>query len=259
MYSILARHDAYTSNIKTLEREVQLNIDGVDHVQWDPTNPDIDYATNLQSILRRDPDLVSISFIKDADTARIVTEPGMQGPLIYVPQRSATIVEQIREWVKQVGDVKRAGRALRAVTNQRLLRSLCANCRQSYQPTEEQLKKLNLPAGKVNQLYRAGGKVQVKNKIENCPVCAGSGYLGQTGIFEVLVLDDEARRLLMSGDLKAVLAHARRNKMIYLQEAALAKVAAGDTTIEEVVRVTAPATSEGSAPAKPQGNPVPAG
>jgi type II secretory ATPase GspE/PulE/Tfp pilus assembly ATPase PilB-like protein len=247
LYSLLARHDPYTANIKALEREVQLEIDGVDHVQWDPTNPDVDYATNLQSILRRDPDVVMVSFIKDADTARVAVDPGMQGPLLYIPQRCGSITEQIREWVKQVGDIKKATRALRAVINQRLLRTLCPNCRQAYQPTPEQLKKLSLPASKVSQLFRAGGQVQVKGKIESCPICGGSGYFGQTGIFEVLAVDEEARRLLSKGDLKAVLAHARRNKMIYLQEAALAKVAAGETTIEEVVRVTAPAKSSTAA------------
>jgi len=259
LYSFLARHDPYTANIKALEREVMLHIDGVDHVQWDPTNPDVDYATNLQSILRRDPDVVMVSFVRDADTARVVAEPGMQGPLIYIPQRSSTIGEQIREWIKQVGDIKKATRALRAVVNQRLLRTLCPNCRQSYQPTPEQLKKLNLPAGKVSQLFRAGGKVQVKGKIEPCPVCGGSGFLGQTGIFEVLIIDDEARRLLGKGDLKAVLAHARRNKMIYLQEAALAKVASGETTIEEVVRVTAPPKSGGAAVSRAPAQGAPAG
>ncbi len=248
MYSLVGRHDAFTSNIKTLEREVQLELDGVDHVQWDATNPDIDYATHLQSMLRRDPDVVSVGLVLDRETASIITEPGMQGPLLYVPQRSATIGEQIRDWVKATGDIKRATRALRVVMNQRLMRSLCPNCRQAYQPTPEQLKKLNLPASKVAQLYRPSGKVQVKNKIENCAVCGGRGYLGQLGIFEVFSVDDESRKLLAGGDLKAALAHARRNKMIYLQEAALSKVANGETTIEEVVRVTAPSKSNGDKP-----------
>jgi general secretion pathway protein E len=249
MYALLNRHDAYTANIKTLEREVEARIDGVDHVQYDATNPEVDFATNLQSILRRDPDVVMIDLIKDPETAQVTTDPGMQGPLIYVPQVQPTIVEQIRQWVRAVGDVKQATRAVRAVMNQRLLRTLCPNCRQSYQPSPEQLKKLNLPADRAKQLYRASGKVQVKNKIENCPVCNGTGYLGQTAAFEILVVDDEARKILQGGDLKGVLAHARRNKMIYMQEAALSKVLNGETTIEEVIRATAPAKAEGSAAA----------
>ncbi|MCP3902799.1 MAG: Flp pilus assembly complex ATPase component [Planctomycetes bacterium] len=260
IYSFISRHDAYTSNIKTLEREQMIQIDGVDQVVWDPTNPDIDYATNLQSMLRRDPDIVMLSLIRDPETAQTACDPGMTGPLIYIPQRTGTIPEQIREWVKQVGDVKRATKALRAVVNQRLLRTLCPNCRQAYQPTEEQLRKLNLLSSKVTTLYRPSGKVQVKNKIENCPVCGGNGYLGQTGVFEVFVVDDAARKLLQGGDLKAALGHARRHKMIYLQEAALSKVASGETTIEEVVRVTSPPKKGGGGNApKAQSAPASAG
>ncbi len=181
----------------------------------------------------------------------------MSGPLIYVPQRRSTTSKQIREWAKLVGDVKIAVRALRAVTNQRLLRTLCHNCRQPYQPSAEQLAKLNLPAGKVSQLFRASGKVQVKNKIETCPVCGGTGYLGQTAAFEVMIIDDEIRRLLVAGDLKGAQAHARRTKMIYLQEAALSKVVSGETTVEELARVTAPAGSGAGATPRPRVDPAP--
>ncbi|UCD75097.1 MAG: Flp pilus assembly complex ATPase component TadA [Phycisphaerales bacterium] len=246
MYAFIGRHDPYTSNIKTLEREIQLWIDGVDHILWDPANPDLDYATHLQSILRRDPDIVMVDLVKDADTAQAIVEPGMVGPLLYVPQRAESVTEQIRVWVKLVGNVAHATKALRAVVNQRLLRTLCANCKQGYQPTDAQLKQLNIPASKVSQLYRAHGKIQVKNKIETCPVCRGTGYLGQAGVFEVMTVDEEARKHLAGGDLKAALGHARRNKMIYLQEAALSKVISGDTTIEEVIRVTTPSRAGGA-------------
>jgi len=256
-YSFLSRHDAYTSNVKSLEREVLVQLLGVDQVQWDPSNPDIDYATNLQSILRRDPDIVLADEVRDTETARVIVEPGMKGPLIYIQQPLPTVTDQIRDWVKKVGDVKDAVRALRAVTNQRLLRTLCPNCRQAYTPTPEQIKKLNLPAKKVSQLYRASGKVQVKNKIENCKVCGGTGYLGQTAAFEVMIVDDEGRKLLGTGDLKAALAHARRNNMFYIQEAALAKVISGETDLDEVVRVTSPAAQKPNAPKVPGGEPPP--
>lgn len=245
-YAFLSRHDAYTSNIKTLETEVLALIDGVDHLTWDPSNRDVDYSTNLQSILRRDPDLVLTAEIPDRETGSVISEPGMDGPLIYIPQSVGTIAEQIRSWVSIVGDLKTAASALRVVTNQRLLRTLCPNCKQPYQPSAQQLQKMNLPASKVKQLFGPGGKIQVKNKIEACPVCGGTGYLGQTAAFEVMIVDKETRRLLTAGDLKGALAHARRNKMIYLQEAALSKVLTGETSIEEVARVTATARTNGS-------------
>jgi type II secretory ATPase GspE/PulE/Tfp pilus assembly ATPase PilB-like protein len=242
-YAFLSRHDAFTSNIKTLERQIELRLDGVDHTQFDPSNPAVDYATNLQSILRRDPDIVLVSDVKEPNSGKVAATPGIQGPLLYVLQQHDSAPAQIQEWFKSVGDLKLAAKGLRAVVNQRLVRALCPHCKQAFSPSAEQARTLNLPAGKTHQLFRAGGKVQVKNKIENCPVCLGTGYLGQTGIYEVMILDDEARKLLSAGDLKGAYAHARRNKMIYLQEAALLKVRNGDTTLEEVARVTAPAAS----------------
>jgi type II secretory ATPase GspE/PulE/Tfp pilus assembly ATPase PilB-like protein len=255
-YSFVGRHDAYTSNIKTLESDVLVRIDGVDHVQWDPSNPAVDYATNLQSILRRDPDVVLAGRVRDTQTAQIAADPGLQGPLIYIPIRATSIGSAIREWVKLVGTLKRAVAPLRAVTNQRLLRTLCPNCKQAYQPSADRLARLNLPAS-VKQLHQASGKVQIKNKIEQCPVCAGTGYLGQTGIFEVMVVTDDVRRALLGGDLKAALAAARRNKMVYLQEAALSKIVAGDTTIDEVIRVTAPPKNTSATEPKQSASPAP--
>ena len=253
-YSLVARHDAYTSNIKTLEYDVVTEIDGVDHVRFDPDNPNVDFATNLQSIIRRDPDIVMISDLTDKETARIAAGPAMEGPLIYVPIAASSTTELIRVWAKLVGDLKVAVMALRAVITQRLLRNVCPNCRQAYEPTAEQLRKLNLSAKKVQRLYQASGKIQVKNKIETCPVCGGTGYFGQSGAFEVMIVSDEERRLLLAGDLKGTLAQARRNKMIYLQEAALRKAVDGDTSLEEVIRVTT--RSRGTEKPKPQADPA---
>jgi len=249
--SMLARHDAYTSNIKSLEREVELELDGVDHVRYDATNREADYATQLQSILRRDPDVVQAGFVLDPETAKVATAPGMDGPLIYVPMRAGTIADALRQWVKLVGDAKTATKALRIVTTQRLLRTLCPSCRQAYQPSAEQLAKLRLPADKVQQLFRPSGQVLVKNKPEACPICRGTGYLGQTGIFEVMVVDRAMRKMLADGDLKGAYAQARRDKMLFIQEAAIRKVATGETSLEEVARVTAPPKEGGGGTRKP--------
>lgn len=239
-YALVGRHDAYISNIKTLEREILLQLDGPDQIQFDPSNPDIDYATNLLSILRRDPDVVLTALAKENEVAQIIAESNMDGPLIYVPQAVGSIADQIRLWVKLVGNVRDATSGLRMVTNQRLLRKLCSNCRQAYQPTPDQLQKLNIPSSKAKEFYKAGGKIEIKGKIENCQICRGSGYLGQMAVFEVLNVDAEIRKILGTGDMKSAMSHARRNKMIYLQEAALSKVISGETTVEEVIRVTTP-------------------
>ncbi|MCA9283888.1 MAG: Flp pilus assembly complex ATPase component TadA [Phycisphaerales bacterium] len=247
-YSLIGRHDAFTANIKTLEREVELELDGVDHVRFDPSNTASDYATSLQSILRRDPDIVLVSDIREPNAAKTAAGAGMNGPLVYVEMVSDSVPAMFNEWTKAVGDVKTASKGLRAIVNERLVRNVCPNCRQAFQPSPEQAKKLGMTAGK-GQLYRASGKVQVKNRIEDCPVCAGIGYLGQTGVFEVMPVDDEARRMLSAGDFKGAYAHARRNRMIYLQEAGLTKVRDGVTTIEEIARVLGGKSETATAPA----------
>jgi len=253
-YGMLQRHDAFTSNIKTVEREVQMELDGVDHTQFDASNTVVDYPTMLQSILRRDPDIVLIDDITtDAKTATVAAAPGMKGPLIYILQHQPSVATQYAEWARAVGDLKKAASAVRLIVNQRLFRMVCPNCRQAYQPSAEQAKRLGLPGAGPHTLYRASGKVQVKNRIEECPVCQGLGYFGTVAAFEVMPIDAEARKMLVAGDFKGAYAVARRNRMLYLQEAALAKVRAGQTTVEEVARVLSPPSSSNkpSAPTAP--------
>jgi len=133
------------------------------------------------------------------------------------------------------------------VIHQRLMRTLCPNCKSPFTPAPEQAKKLGIPAGKQIELFRPSGKVQVKNRVEDCPVCQGTGYFGQAGILEVLSLDDEGRRLLSENDFRTAYARAvREQKMIQLQEAALLKVRDGVTSLEEVQRVFAPKQAAGA-------------
>ena len=121
---------------------------------------------------------------------------------------------------------------------QKLARRLCENCKVAYKPSPD-LAKQGLPIDTVEQLYRKGGQVEFKNKVIECSVCNGSGYMGQVGIFATMFLDNETRKHLFAGDIKAAMAHARRNKsMIRLQESAWEKVAAGETSLEEFGRVS---------------------
>lgn len=253
-YSLLSRHDAYTCNIKTLERQVDFQLEGVDHAQFNPANPTVDYATNLQSILRRDPDIAFVSDVSDANTARIVTTPGLQGPLLYVGVPADSVAGAVSEWFRTIGDMKAASRGLVCVVNARLIRKVCEACRQPIQPSPELLKSLGVPAGKSVQIFRQNGKVQVKNRIEDCPVCQGTGYFGQTAVFEIMPVDDAMREMLATGDFKAAYNHARReNRLVTLKEAAMAKVRDGVTTADEVVRVFPPArATQGAAAAAPK-------
>jgi general secretion pathway protein E len=172
-YSLLARHDAYTCNIKTLERTIELQLEGVDHTQFNPANPTVDFATNLQSILRRDPDVVYVSDVTDPNTGRIASNPGIAGPLIYVGVPAESVGGAVSEWFRAVGDLKAASRGLVAVTHQRLIRKVCEACRQPLQPTPDLLKRLGVPAGKTVNLFRANGKVQSRTESRIAPYVRG--------------------------------------------------------------------------------------
>lgn len=256
-YSLLSRHDAFTCNIKTLERKIELRLDGIDHVEWDASNPSLPFSTQLQSILRRDPDVVLVGDTSEANVQSTAAAPGREGPLVYVLMPQPGVAAAITEWCRAIGDLKVATKPLRAVMTQRLVRTLCPNCKQPYQPPAEQLKKLGIPERAAGRIHRAVGKIQpARNRIEDCPVCQGSGYLGQVAVFEVMPITEEIRKHLLEGDLKAAVAEARRHKMMLLPEAALAKIVAGETSIEEFARVFAPpkpAAPRPAAAAKPEG------
>ena len=221
--------------IKTLELQIESRLEGVDQVLFDPHSGESDHATNLQSILRRDPDIV-LAEVLDAETAITSARSGEDSTLQFLLMRAGSSAEAIREWVRMVGDVPLAAKGLRVVLSQRLVRVLCHDCRQAVKPTDP--KRLGLAEGAV--IYRGGGKVQVKNRVEECPTCRGTGYTGVTAIFEVMHITNDIRRLLTNGDLKGAMAQARRDRMLLLQESGLRRVAEGITSLEEVQRVLAP-------------------
>lgn len=246
-YALIARHDAYTSNIKTLEREPQFRVEGVDHKMFEPHPGAEDFGAELTKIIRRDPDVVLCGDISEPGTAKAAALMGLESPLVYVLIPSENMATAVAIWMQSVGDPKMATRCLAGVVHQRLLRTLCPNCKSGMTPPPEQAKKLGIPPGKDVQLFRPSGKVQVKNRIEDCPVCQGSAYFGQAGIYEVLSLDDEGRRLLSENDFRGAYARAVRDqRMTQLQESALLKVRAGDTSLEEVQRIFAPRQSSSS-------------
>src|SRR5690606_28861297 len=137
-----------------------------------------------------------------------------------------------------VGDPKKAARTLHGVIAQKLVRKLCTNCRVPYQPTPEMLKKLGLPEGKVKQLFKKSGQVMIKNKPEICPVCRGTGYFGQEGVFEVFSIGPEEQEAIAAGNLQAVAASLRRRGLPTIQQVAIRKAVDGTTSVEEVLRIT---------------------
>ena len=258
LYTILGMHDAYTSNVQTIEIEPQGALEGVRHNAFDPTGDGPEYSTLTRSILRRDPDVLGVAELTDANTAKEIARVDQDRTRVYVGLRADSALTAVQTWAKAVGDLDDAARALHGVLAQRLLRKLCTNCRVAYTPSPEMLKKLGLPSDKVRQLYKKGGQVILKNKNqpETCPVCKGTGYCGQAGIFEVFRVGDEERQMLKAGNLAGLRAEWRKRKLPTLQQAALRKAVEGLTSVEEIMRVMAEPSSKQKKPASPKPQPT---
>jgi type II secretory ATPase GspE/PulE/Tfp pilus assembly ATPase PilB-like protein len=133
---------------------------------------------------------------------------------------------------------------------QKLLRKLCGNCRVPYQPPAELLKKLQLP-GNVQQLYKKGGQVLIRNKPEVCPVCKGIGYEAQRGIFEVYPIGPDERKMITAQDWSGLRSEMRKRKLPSIQQSALLKAVEGETSMEEVSRVTSSSAGKKKPDRKP--------
>jgi len=236
LYSLLHEHDPYTSSLATLEDEVQFDLEGVSHNLIEPGQSSAKINEKLGGLLRADPSAFMISRVVDPQAAKLLAQSAPE-IRIYVPIPQDGTFSALQLWLKVTGDPKLVAEGLGAVIAQRLVRRLCHTCRVSYTPDPSALKKLNLPATKVGDLFRASGKIMVKDNEVQCPDCHGLGYRGRVGVFEVMIVDDAARKYIAANQLDTLRLHLRKHKMLYLQESALAKVVDGTTDIKEVTRV----------------------
>ena len=186
----------------------------------------------------RETNVVMIARIPEAPTAKMMAEYSHQ-TRFYAGVRNDDAIGAIKAWIKAVGEPEDAVKALSAIVSQRLVRKLCETCRIGFKPDPEALRKLNLPAGKVNELYKHSGQVVIGGKPQVCPDCFGIGYRGRCAVFEILSIDDEARGLIIAGQFEQFRAQQRKHKTLWLQEAALTKVVEGLTSVAEITRALA--------------------
>lgn len=249
LYTVLKMHDAYTSNVQTVEMEPQDSLEGIRQNPYESGGEGPEYSTFVRSILRRDPQVVGVAEMPDEQTAKEIARADQDRTRIYLSLKTDNALTALQAWVKAVGDPDTAANVLRGVLAQKLLRKLCINCRVAYQPSADMLGKLGVPADKPRQLFKKGGQVLIKNKPEVCPVCRGIGYVGQEGIYEVYALGKPERELIKAGNWSGLRAEFRKKKLPTVQQAALKKALDGVTSVEELLRVTAEPGAK--PPAKP--------
>jgi len=241
-YALLRNHDAFLNSINTLERQPSVELPNITQSVF--TSDDATKATygkKLRAIVRMGPDIVGVADCTDTETAQVACETAKDGRIVYVVLTADSVMQALAKWLKLVGDRNLATEALLGISNQRMVRQLCGECRQGYEPNKDLLKKFNIPSERAKVLYRPG-KVQYDKhgKPMTCEHCQGTGYFGRTGVFEIITINDELRKAIrQSKSLPEISMEFRRAKMLYLREQALRKVISGTTAINEMVRILA--------------------
>ncbi len=240
LYSLLRNHDAFINNINTLERQPSSPLSNITQNIFKLSDTGTTrFANKLQTLVRMGPDIIGVAECEDAETAQIACAAAKDGKLVYITLKADSVIQALGKWLKYVGNRNLVAETLLGTSNQRLLRILCEECKQAYAPDKELLRKFNISAEKTKALYRAG-KVQYDKhgKPSTCENCQGTGYLGRTGVFEMIIMNDELRKVIAkSKSLPEIGSQFRRAKMLYLQEQALRKVIAGMVSINEMIRV----------------------
>jgi general secretion pathway protein E len=228
VYGALGEIDVLTRNIITIEDPIEYRLDGISQTAVNNT-ADLTFAKILRSTLRQDPDVILVGEIRDKETAEIAMQAALTGHFVFTTLHAndtATTVTRLLD-IGIEGTLIQS--AITAVLAQRLVRMLCAACKEPYVPKEEFLRKHGIPADKVKDFYREKG----------CPECHGTGYRGRTGVYELMIFDNAIRALLSERpSIDALRAVARKHGMRSLTESGLAKVLMGITSINEIKRVT---------------------
>jgi type IV pilus assembly protein PilB len=230
LYSALRERNTVDVKILTSEDPVEYDIDGMLQCQ---VKPDIGltFARCLRSFLRQDPDIILVGEVRDIETAQIAVQASLTGHLVFTTLHTNDAPSSIARLLDLGMEPFLLTATLEAVVAQRLLRKICENCKEEYEPTESALFQLGLTPEDIagRTLYYGTG----------CDYCNMTGYRGRTAIFEMMVLDDELRELVMKHASSAVLrTEARKRGMRSLREAGLVDIYDGITTIEEVVGAT---------------------
>jgi len=239
-YALLRSHDAFLNSINTLEKQPSAELPNVtQNVFTLGDTGTTTYGKKLESVVRMGPDIVGVADCEDAETAQIACAAAKDAKLVYVTLEASNVMQALGKWIKLVGDRNLVAETLVGISAQRLLRKLCEQCKQGYEPDRELLRKFNIPVEKAKVLYRAGKVVYSKRgKATTCEDCQGTGFVGRTGVFETIMIDNRLREVIkQSESLSQIGTEFRRAKMIYLQEQVLRKVVAGETAVNEMVRV----------------------
>jgi type IV pilus assembly protein PilB len=230
LYSALKELNTIDAKLITTEDPVEYDIDGIIQVQMKP-EIGLTFASCLRSILRQDPDVIMVGEIRDLETAQISAQASLTGHLVFTTLHTNDAPSAIARLIDLGLEPFLITATLEGVIAQRLVRKICTNCKEAYEPTEEQLLELDLTPDMVKgkKFYYGRG----------CDQCNNTGYKGRMGLYEIMIFDDNMRELVMNNASTNVLRNAAKKMgMVTLREKGLKAIFDGITTIEEVVKET---------------------
>ncbi len=228
LYAGLSHINDRSRNILTIEDPVEYLLPGIGQTQVN-TKVDMTFARGLRAILRQDPDVVMIGEIRDSETAAIAVQASLTGHLVLSTLHTNTAIGAITRLHDMGVEPFLLSSSLEVVMAQRLVRLLCGACKQPYAPTPAEQERFNFPADA--KLFHPGG----------CEKCNNSGYRGRTGIYELIEIDDTLRQMIHESTGEQVMLNHARKQSAAIDQDGRERVLAGDTSLEEVLRVTATA------------------
>ena len=233
LYAALNQLNTPEKNIITIEDPVEYQVEGITQVQVNP-RAGLGFATGLRSMMRADPDIIMVGEIRDAETATIAVESALTGHLVLSTLHTNDAPTAITRLVEMGIEPFLVASAIDCVVAQRLARTLCPTCKRRTLIPAQVLEDAGFHAGFDLEAYEPAG----------CGRCTNSGYKGRIGLYEVMVINEEIRKLVLErAPSNLIAAAAVEAGMRRLREDGLEKVRQGRTSIAEVVRVTGSAGS----------------
>lgn len=228
LYAGLSSINQSSRNILTIEDPVEYMLPGVGQTQVN-TKVDMTFARGLRAILRQDPDVVMVGEIRDLETAEIAVQASLTGHLVLSTLHTNTAIGAVTRLQDMGVEPFLLSSSLIGVMAQRLVRLLCIECRVAHAPSTAECELLAIPAPSEHTIYRAAG----------CPACNHSGYRGRTGIYELIEIDDALRLMIHDRSSEQAMLAEARQRYPGIDADGRRRILAGETSIEEVLRVTA--------------------
>ncbi|HPP76547.1 MAG TPA: GspE/PulE family protein, partial [Armatimonadota bacterium] len=229
LYSVLSKLNSGEKNILTIEDPVEYELAGITQVQIN-SRAGLTFAAGLRTMLRQDPNIVMVGEIRDAETAIIATEAALTGHLVLSTLHTNDAPGAITRLIDMGIEPFLISSGVIGVLAQRLVRCICTKCKEQYKPPLDAVKRLGIPLdeGSSVTFYRGKG----------CDYCKGTGYKGRIGIYELMIMNDKIRDLVLTRASSHTIREAAiQTGMKTLKEDAMEKILLGTTSREESLRV----------------------